>query len=85
MRTINSLFLMLENLPVQFVRQSINGGIHVRLFGAGMQVCATYMNGCLGNLPLLLHGQNDLGAANAIEVPFQFLKAGFDITFQGVR
>jgi hypothetical protein len=75
---------MFDELPVQFVSQLVNSGVHILIDGVGEQVFPADVNACLGLLFQLFHRQYDVGAGDFVVVVGQAFKLVGDIVFQSV-
>jgi hypothetical protein len=68
------LFLVLQNLPVQLVYQSINGSVHIAVFGLCVNLTTYHVKRSFRHLAHFFHLKGNLAIADMVEVPLKLFK-----------
>src|SRR6185295_2178558 len=77
--------LVAQHLPVQLVRQQIDGGVQVFLLALAMQVLAAHVQRDLGLLTNFVDREDDVGVDHVVEVPGHALELGTHVAEDGGR
>ena len=65
---IDNLLLVLEDLAVEFVGQTVDGGVHVSVDAFDMNVLAANVHGGLDLMFQLVHGQDNVDVDDVVEM-----------------
>jgi hypothetical protein len=81
---VTGFFLVFDYLPVQLVGKKVDCRVHIVAVGIRMDLCPLCVNGALGQVPVLFHQQDDVGAGDMIEMTVNAANLLVYIAAQGI-
>src|ERR1700752_4304210 len=76
---------MFLDLPIEFVHEDVDGGVHVQLDLLCVDGAAADMDRCFGFVLQLLHRQDAVDVGHVVEVALDLGELGSDVVAQGFR
>jgi hypothetical protein len=78
------LFLVLDYLPVQFVRQKVDRSVHIVAICIRVDLCTLGVDGAFGQVSVLFHQQDDAGAGYMVEMAMDAANLFVHIAAKGI-
>ena len=80
---IGELFFVLLHAPIELVGKGVDGGVHVRLDGIGVNGAAAQQDGGFGFVAQFLDGEDAMNVYDVVRVPDDAVELFLDVALEG--